>query len=394
MAPNLDGKLCLEEALAQPTRPTRPRRAHRLLGPFMVASLFLFPTAPSPAAEPPVAPLPAVGTHFHAMWTSYTDAERIEVLDKLADAGVEWVRIDIGWSSLQEVGPNSYSDWYVDQADFVIDAANERGIKVLGMLWRTPAWANGGRNVNVPPRDFDAYGEIARWAAEHFRGRVAAWEVWNEPNLDGFWDASPADIAKMLRASYDDFKAGDPDAEVVMGAPVHNDVEWLRKVYAAGAQGYFDVMATHPYPSPSNLPPEYDDGSIWNISAVERVHALMEENGDGDKPIWFTEIGWSSHPNTGGEAPWELGVSKQQQADYLVRAAEMIACRFPYVEQIFWYAERNLGAPPGASTSDVQLGNFGLMENDLTPKPAYDAMSEMMNGSQVAVCADIKVAEP
>ena len=77
----------------------------------------------------------------------------------------------------------------------------------------------------------------------------------------------------------------------------------------------------------------------------------MEENGDGDKPIWFTELGWSSHPNTGGEAPWELGVTKQQQADYLVRAAEMIACRFPYVEQIFWYAERNLGAPPGASTA-------------------------------------------
>ena len=360
----------------------------------MVASLFLFPTAPSPAAEPPVAPLPVVGTHFHATWTSYTDAERIEVLDKLAEAGVEWVRIDIGWSSLQEVGPNSYSDWYVDLADFVIDAANERGIKVLGMLWRTPSWANGGRNVNVPPRDFDDYGEIARWAAEHFRGRVAAWEVWNEPNLNGFWDASPAAIAKMLRASYDDFKAGDPDAEVVMGAPAYNDVDWLRKVYAAGAQGFFDVMATHPYPSPSNLPPEYDDGSIWNISAVERVHALMEENGDGDKPIWFTELGWSSHPNTGGEAPWELGVTKQQQADYLVRAAEMIACRFPYVEQIFWYAERNLGAPPGASTSEIQLGNFGLMENDLTPKPAYDAMSEMMNGSQVVLCADIKVAEP
>ena len=157
----------------------------------MVASLFLFPTAPSPAAEPPVAMLPGVGTHFHATWTSYTDAERIEVLDKLAAAGVEWVRIDIGWSSLQEVGPESYSDWYVDQADFVIDAANERGIKVLGMLWRTPSWANGGRNVNVPPRDFDAYGEIARWAAEHFRGRVAAWEVWNEPNLDGFWDGEP-----------------------------------------------------------------------------------------------------------------------------------------------------------------------------------------------------------
>jgi hypothetical protein len=354
----------------------------------------MLPAVPAPAADPPAALLPAVGTHFHAMWTSYTDAERIEVLDKLAAAGVEWVRIDIGWSSIQEEGRRRYSDWYIDQADFVIDAARERGINVLGLLWRTPPWANGGRNVNAPPNDFDDYGTIARWAAEHFRGRVAAWEVWNEPNLDGSWNGSPEDIANLLRASYDDFKAGDPEAEVVMAPPVHNDVEWLRKVYEAGAQGYFDVMATHPYASPSNEPPEMDNGTIWTISAVERVHALMEEHGDGDKPIWFTEFGWSSHPNEGDEAPWELGVTEQQQADYLVRAAEFIACRYPYVEQIFWYSERNLGAPPGASPGEIQLGNFGLMENDLSPKPAYDAMSDMMSGPGVVLCADIDLAQP
>ena len=341
-----------------------------------------------------MAPLPAVGTHFHAMWTSYSDDERIAVLDKLAEAGVEWVRIDIGWASLQEEGPGSLSDWNVELADFVIDAARDRGINVLGILWRTPPWANGGRDPNVPPTDFDDYGKIARWAAEHFRGRVAAWEVWNEPNLDYFWNGSAAEVAALLRASYDDFKAGDPDAEVVMPAPAYNDVEWLRKVYEAGAQGYFDVMATHPYTAPSNEPPELDSGTIWSFAAVERVHALMEENGDGDKPIWFTEFGWSSHPNGGEEAPWELGVTKEQQADYLVRAAEMIACRYPYVEQIFWYSERNLGAPPGADPAAVHLGNFGLMENDLTPKPAYDAMSEMMSGPGLALCADIRIPGP
>ena len=372
---------------------TSPGRRRRLLVPLVVC-LFILPAAPAPAADPPVALLPAVGTHFHAMWTSYSDAERIEVLDKLAAAGVEWVRIDIGWSSIQEHGRNSYSDWYIDQADFVIDAARERGINVLGLLWRTPRWANGGRNVNTPPTDFDEYGRIARWAADHFRGRVAAWEVWNEPNLDGFWDGSPADIAALLRASYDDFKAGDPEADVVMAAPVHNDVEWLRKVYAAGAQGYFDVMATHPYSSPSDLPPEIDNGTIWTISAVERVHELMEENGDGDKPIWFTEFGWSSHANRGNEAPWELGVTKDQQADYLVRSAEFIACRYPYVEQIFWYSERNLGAPPGASPGEIQLGNFGLMENDLSPKPAYDAVSDLLSGPGLVLCPDVTLADP
>jgi hypothetical protein len=72
----------------------------------------------------------------------------------------------------------------------------------------------------------------------------------------------------------------------------------------------------------------------------------------------------------------------------------LIACNYPYVEQIFWYSERNLGAPPGADPGTIHLGNFGLMENDLSPKPAYEAMSEMMSGPGVTLCADIMVGAP
>ena len=38
------------------------------------------------------------GVQFHAMWTSYTNQERIEVLDKMAAAGIKWLRIVMGWS--------------------------------------------------------------------------------------------------------------------------------------------------------------------------------------------------------------------------------------------------------------------------------------------------------
>ncbi|MGH2752903.1 MAG: cellulase family glycosylhydrolase [Actinomycetota bacterium] len=376
--------------------PKPPRRTsrYRPVTATMIACLLIVPVAPA-AADPPIpALMPAVGTHFHALWTSYSAAERIEVLDKLAAAGVDWVRIDIGWATIQEQGPDWYSDWYIDQADAVIDAAGERGINVLGLLWRTPSWANGGEGPSAPPDDPDDYGRIARWAAEHFRGRVAAWEVWNEPNQNAFWTGSARDVARLLRASYDDFKTGDPDAEVVMPAPAYNDVAWLRDVYAAGAQGFFDVMATHPYMAPSNLPPEMDTGTTWDISSVERVRALMEENGDGDKPIWFTEVGWSSHPNSGDEAPWELGVTKEQQADFLARAVRFVACRFPYVEQIFWYSERDLGAPHGAGPDQIQLGNYGLLAEDLDPKPAYEAMSEIASGPGITFCPGITVQGP
>src|SRR5215207_4074816 len=90
---------------------------------------------------------PAIGVQFHCTWSSYSDAQRVVVLDKLAAAGVKSVRIDLGWSSFQELGRTSYSQWYVDRADFCVNQARARGIDVLAVVHRTPGWANGGQGT-------------------------------------------------------------------------------------------------------------------------------------------------------------------------------------------------------------------------------------------------------
>ena len=144
---------------------------------------------------------PCVGVQFHAMWTDYTDAQRAAVLDKLDAAGTEWVRIDFGWSSLQPKGPNSYASWYIDRADWIVNQARARGIKVLMGLGRTPRWANGGRGVNVPPNNPADYGRVAHWLADHFKGRVSAWGVWNEPNHSYFWKGAAREYEDLVKAS-------------------------------------------------------------------------------------------------------------------------------------------------------------------------------------------------
>ena len=334
----------------------------------------LFPPAAHAAAAPTSKPY--FGVQFHATWDDYTDAQRIEVLDKLQAAGVHWVRVDMGWASLQESSKDSYTQYHVDKADWIVNQARARGINVLGMLWRTPDWANGGAGPTTPPTDVDDYGRIARWAADHFKGRVAAWEVWNEPNLDYFWNGSATDYVRLLKAAYPQFKAGDPTAEVVLGGPSYNDTGWLKNVYDAGAQGYFDVMATHPYQGVADAPPETpDDGTMWTLSHVAAVHDLMVKHGDGDKEIWFTEFGWSSHPNQPDYKNWERGVTMQQQGDYLVRTIAYVRNKFPYVTHMFWYNERN------RDSDDQQLANFGLLYRNLAPKPAYDALKDYLGGS-------------
>lgn len=328
------------------------------------------------ATTQPASTPPAFGVQFHATWADYTDAERAALLDKLQAAGVQWVRIDLGWASLQEQGSASYSQWYVDLADRAVDQARARGLKVLATLWATPSWANGGGATNVPPQNVSDYSRVATWAGAHFRGRINAWEVWNEPNLSDFFAGSAAEYTELLRAGYAGLKAGDPNALVVLGGPSTNDTAWLKSVYDAGAKGAFDVMATHPYMGMADAPPETpDDGTKYTLAHVAAVYELMKANGDGSKPIWFTEFGWSSHANWSDVENWNRGVTAEQQADYLVRAIEYVSANFPYVTNMFWYNERNL------ASGNAQLDNYGLLNRDLSPKPAYTALRAYLSSA-------------
>ena len=342
----------------------------------VMAALVAGITEPGSASEAPAsaAGRPQVGVQFHGTWSDYTDAQRIELLDRMAAAGVEWVRVDIGWQSIEDGGPGKINPWHVATADRIVDAARDRGIQVLATLWATPGWANDGRGPNVAPNDPQDYARIAQWAAAHFKGRVAAWEVWNEPNLDDFWvTEDPVSYAGLLKASYPAFKSGDPQALVVGGAVSLNDDPWLARMYDAGAGGSFDVLSTHPYSQPGDAEPERrDNGTIYLLDHLRAVRRLMVERGDGHKPIWATEFGWTSYGSTPSTPSWARGVDEATQADFLVRALRYLASEHPYVTHAFWYTERN------RTSGNARLDNYGLLRHDLTPKPAYHALAQML----------------
>ena len=164
--------------------------------------------------------------------------------------------------------------------------------------------------------------------------------------------------------------AGDPTTAVVFGGVQYNDDRWIAHAYAAGAKGGFDVMATHPYPAVANLPPDApDDGTIWVLTHAAAVHRVMAEHGDGDKPIWFTEVGWSTHVNTVGTPDHALGVTEATQARYLTATIDLIRTAMPYVTSLYWYAERDSPAH-----DSVHNQNFGLLRADHSAKPVLAAI--------------------
>ena len=317
-----------------------------------------------------------VGTQFHGTWTSYDDAERAAVLDRLAAMGARWVRLDISWAMLQPSGPDAYDlGWGVPYVDKVIAMAHRRGLKVLGMLWMTPAWANPSDGERSAPADPQTYARALAWAARRWQGEVQAWEIWNEPNSSDFFRSkSAADYTRLLCAAHRAVRADGKRAMTVFGGTVHNDVDWIRQAYDAGAKGCFDRMATHPYVGPSNQGP-WGGGTddAWDFNRLTAVRQLMVSRGDR-KPIWATEFGWSSHPNAGGEAPWNTGVTEGQQARYTVAAIRLLRRDHPYVTKAFIYNERE------KETSDPHQNGYGILRADMSPKPVYLALRQLLRG--------------
>jgi hypothetical protein len=346
-----------------------------------IASLSLTPAKPSCRKNcgrpppPPPGSVPAIGAQFHCTWAFYSDPSRLAVLDELAAAGVRWVRIDVAWDGIEDSVKGARNPWYIGMVDYCVDQARARGLNVLVTLWLTPAWANGGRSNKVPPTNPQDYADFARWAASHWHGRVAAWEVWNEPDpSQSFWQGTVQQYVSLLRAAYPGFKAGDPGAKVILGGPASNDDGWIGQVYSLGGRDSFDVLSTHPYQGVADAPPEHpDDGHRWWFTHLPAVRNVMIANGDAAKPVWFTEFGWSNHTNGPNTPDWQRGVTAEEQGDYFVRAIQYTVANYPYVPVMFWYKER-----AQAGSGNVHEEGYALLNGDLSERPVYTRLQTFL----------------
>ena len=154
------------------------------------------------------------------------------------------------------------------------------------------------------PSDNAQYAKFVRLVATRYKGKVANYEVWNEPNAIFFWQPAPnaTQYTALLKAAYTAIKGADPNAMVIaagVGAVVDfgsltvNPVRFITEMYQAGAAGYFDALAFHPYLSnnPFSQGTPYPDSPL---NQVKQIYNLMVANGDGNKKIWATEYGQPS----------------------------------------------------------------------------------------------------
>ena len=357
------------------------------------------PQLTAPAARPSI-----VGVNYHPTWPDLDARERASILDQFAAAGVQWVRIDLGWANLQPtrpaagaVGPARFSPEGLGMADQRMAEIAARGMKAQVMFYLPPFWSSGKGTQSNPakngiPGSFQDYADALAFAAKRWQAMAPVWEIWNEPDISEFWSTrDPVSFAALLRTAYETAKNASPSTTFVSAPATYLGLDpkggaiggsWIRSMYQNGARvgrlsggrwvGSYDQIGIHPYQAPADLPPEAPP-SYWAMTSIPQLVSLMSSYGEGGVPLNASEFGWTAHTNTGSELSWELGVTEAQQAAYTLRGFGVLG-QYPQVRSAFVFTDRDF------STTQRWGDRFGLLYANLTRKPGYYALKCVASG--------------
>ena len=272
---------------------------------------------------------------------------RHEALAKmLRTVGIGWVRERFSWAGTEP--QKGQVLW--QQYDAVADAFAKQGVRVYQIFHDSPAWSHGGRKNTRNPEDLrDAY-RFARRLAEHCKGRVQAWEVWNEPDIF-FWPDLSDTFAGLQKAAYLGFKAGDPDLPVLLGSFCRGYCAFDENLFEAGIPDYFDVFNWHIYAPPEAYP-----------ATLGRYLDLLKRHDCHGRPVWLTEAGIRLAAT---EPDGELNAAdERRQADFVPKSFAWSLAAGTDRHFFFVY--------PFYLENGVQ---FGALRKDLSPRPGFVAIA-------------------
>ncbi len=289
------------------------------------------------------------------------------VADRIEASGIEWVRIDFLWS-LAEPEADVY-DWSV--YDALVDRLEARVLKIYSGLGSTPAWATTGPEFSGVPEDVDQWREFCYLAAKRYSGRIDAWGLWNEPNLDEFWDGSRQEyIDILLIPGAESISIADPSALVCAPDLAHlgsaDWEDWLRATINA-ARDHLDVVTHHVYPSngwASEVTYDLETGGPFPFSPPS-VQRVLQDTGWWRRPFWLSETGVQSDR-------WGEGRQATFVDELLDQWFDPQRGHRSWVDRVFFY-EMNDGPSPSSYT-------YGLIQGppDFTPKEAILAYSQFI----------------
>lgn len=276
-----------------------------------------------------------VGTPFRDSWRKCVGTGRLGLaLQKEYLDGLDYVQKHIGFSYIRGHGllcddigiyreddvngecRPFYNFTYIDR---IFDSYLERGIKPLVELGFMPSkLASGEQNIfywrgnTTPPKDYGKWADLIKAVVRHFISRygeqeVLSWpfEVWNEPNLPGFWkDADMQEYFRLYKVTANAVK--EVDARLKVGGPAicggadHWITEFLDFCHRENVP--LDFVSRHAYTSsqPMSVTPHFMYQDIWSsdymLNELKTVREMIDKSPYAGIPFYITEYNTSWHP--------------------------------------------------------------------------------------------------
>lgn len=262
-----------------------------------------------------------------------------------------WPQVQFGewrlWDSTATVWYNlepHRGQWNFAQLDKDVAIAEEHHVGLLLTLGQSPPWAssrpkdppNWRPGGPAPPADENYWKTYIRTVAVRYRGRIHAYEVWNEPNLWEFYSGTPEQMLVLAKDAYNIIHDVDPGALVVSPSvtsalsAVDHGMPWLNAYLDLGGGKYADVIGFHFYTI--NHQPE--DA----VDTVRRVKEALNKHGV-DKPLWNTEAGYYIQSNFDNVqrkvGPSRIVLSQADAIAYVMRS--YVLNWAGGVSRLYWY---------------------------------------------------------
>jgi hypothetical protein len=271
---------------------------------------------------------------------------------KMKEIGITWYRngAKATWGGIEKPA----GQWNWDEFDQHTAYWDGLGIGYGLLLWGNNSKDAGG----LPVKGIKDWGTYVTKLAEHVKGRVQWFEVWNEPPNFTREDQNAGDYGKVVAATYDAAKKVDKDFKIGIAAKsVH--INYLKHAIRHGAKGKYDWVSLHPYEVLGGVAENKGTEALY-MHIVPTLRKMLKEAdpAKANVPVIFTELGVDAGTTGHGKGP-------DGAAHGLIKAFTMgIASG---VTQIQWFEGR-----------DGDSGPMGLLEADGTPRPAYTAYGNMI----------------
>jgi polysaccharide biosynthesis protein PslG len=351
--------------------------------------------APAPAPAPGAQPASTWGYGFNVQMYYFSQAGKDQTVGIVKAAGFSWIKHQVEWDAI-ETAPGQF-DW--SEPDAIINTASNNGLKVMLSVQHAPTFYRTASS-GLTPGDPGTYRIFMQTLAARYAGKVQAYEIWNEENLAremGAGNVDPSGYLPLLEAGYAGVKAGDPTALGLLGAPSPtganipgqsiDDLAYLRQLYALNngeVKNFYDALSAHPsgFSNPPSCTPATPqcslsggfntDDSFFAFTRVSEYHDLMNQQGEGNKKIWFTEFGYCSNPTPPPGYEYCTSIDEGAQSNFLVQAYQMARALDYVAGMMQWNLNMQLAVPQ----SDEKWG-FGIVRSDWSGRPAYFALSAM-----------------